>query len=134
VDSAQYIKRRDEYDFEMMISGWSQSFSPGNEQRYFWSSEAADVSGNYNYAGIKNPAVDILIEQIIEAEDFEHLKASVRALDRILLWNHYVMPNWHFKYFRIAYWNKFGRPEENPDFTVPYTTTWWIDPSLELNN
>ena len=134
VDSAQYIKRRDEYDFDMMVTTWPQSFSPGNEQRYFWGSEAADINGNYNFAGIKNPAVDILIEKIIEAEDFEHLKASVRALDRVLLWNHYVVPNWYIKYARVAYWNKFGRPDEDPDFGVPYVSTWWIDTSLELNN
>lgn len=115
----------------MMVTTISQSFSPGNEQRDFWGSEAADRGGSRNLAGIKNRVVDVLIEKIIAAKGFENLKAACRALDRVLLWNFYYIPQWHIKYFRIAYKNKFSRPKIRSPFAVSFIDTWWIDPEKE---
>ena len=126
VDAAQYQQRMDEFDFDMAVRTWGQSLSPGNEQRDFWSQAAADITGSRNVAGIKDPVVDALIEEIIFAEDREALITACRALDRVLLWGHYVIPNWHINYFRIAYWNMFGRPEVTPPFGMAFNA-WWVD-------
>ncbi|MBN1411759.1 MAG: ABC transporter substrate-binding protein [Spirochaetales bacterium] len=131
VDIPQYEKRIEKFDFDMAVMVWAQSFSPGNEQRNMWSTEAADRPGSSNLAGIKNPAVDSLINSIISAEGIENLTAATRALDRVLLWNFYSIPQHYIKYFRIAYWDKFGRPETRPPFNIPFFDTWWIDPEKE---
>ena len=111
VDQSQYINRLRSFDFDMIVSGWGQSDSPGNEQRDFWGSTAADSPGSRNRIGIKDPVIDELIELIISAPSRESLIARTRALDRVLLWNHFVIPNWHLKVDRILSWDKFGRPE-----------------------
>jgi len=135
VDSSQYQKRVEEFDFDMVVSGWGQSLSPGNEQLNFWGSESANEPGSRNLAGINNPAIDELIKLVIEAPDRAALVASTKALDRVLLHNHYVIPQYYGAFYRLAYWNKFERPE-----IVPYKAltleTWWIDPDKEaaLNN
>jgi len=130
VDSAQYSKRVETFDFDMLVLGWRQSLSPGNEQRDYWHSETADQEGSANYAGIKNPVIDELIKLIIEAPTREALVASTKAMDRVLLHNHYVIPQYYGSTYRIARWNKFDRPE-----IIPYkgltTSTWWIDPDKE---
>ncbi|MDY0008355.1 MAG: extracellular solute-binding protein [Bdellovibrionales bacterium] len=127
VDTAQYQKRMDEFDFDITVFTFAQSLSPGNEQRDFWSSEKADVRGSRNVLGIKNPVVDALIEQIIAAPDREELITRTRALDRVLLWNHYVVPQWHVSYHRVAYWNKFGHPDIAPKYGLGIVNTWWAD-------
>ena len=127
VDTAQYQNRLDQFDFDMVVTTWGQSLSPGNEQRNFWSSEAADTPGSRNLAGIKDPVVDYLIDKIITAPSREALVAATRALDRVLLWGHYVIPHWHIRVTRIAYWNKFSRPEVIPKYGLDLFT-WWIDP------
>lgn len=127
VDTAQYQKRMDDFDFDVTVSVFGQSLSPGNEQRDFWGSEKADVNGSRNIIGIKNPVVDALIDQIISAPDREELIARTRALDRVLLWNHYVIPQWHTSYHRVAYWDKFGHPETPPKYGLGIVTTWWHD-------
>ena len=114
VDSAQYKRRTDDFDFDIVVSGWAQSHSPGNEQRSYWGSAAADEQGSRNLAGIKNPAIDKLIDKVIFAEDRAELVAATRALDRVLLWNHYVVPQWYAPYQRIAYWNRFAYPASAP--------------------
>ncbi|HSR71317.1 MAG TPA: extracellular solute-binding protein, partial [Kiloniellales bacterium] len=128
VDSAQYINRLRSFDFDMIVASWGQSASPGNEQRDFWGSDAADSPGSRNYVGIEDPAIDDLIDLIISAPDRESLITRTRALDRVLLWNHFVIPQWHIEYDRILYWNKFGFPEEPPrqGTSINY---WWIDPA-----
>lgn len=131
VDSSQYVNRVDNYDFDMTSIVWAQSLSPGNEQRDFWSSEAADRPGTRNYAGIKDPVVDALIEKVISAPDRKSLVTACRALDRVLLWGHYAIPNWHIRIYRIAYWNKFSRPEIKPKYALGFIDTWWIDPVKE---
>ena len=131
VDSSQYVNRVDSYDFDMISVRWGQSLSPGNEQRDFWSSEAADRPGTRNLAGIKNPVVDGLIDKIITAPDRKSLVDACRALDRVLLWGHYVIPHYYVQTFRIAYWNKFEKPDLKPKYALGFIDTWWIDPEKE---
>ena len=130
VDSSQYEKRVEDSDFDMIVLGWSQSLSPGNEQLNYWSSSAADEPGSSNYAGIKNPVVDELIDLIIDAPDRASLVASTKALDRVLLHHHYVIPQYYGAFYRLAYWNKFERPEVIPDKSLTLET-WWIDVDKE---
>ncbi len=111
VDAPQYKRRSDSFEYDIIVQSFPQSFSPGNEQRSFWGSKAADKKGSRNVIGIKNPAVDKLIDKIIFAKDRETLVTTVRALDRVLLWNHYVVPHWYAAYERLSYWDKFGHPK-----------------------
>jgi len=127
VDSAQYENRLRDFDFDMVVYVWGQSLSPGNEQREFWSSAAADQPGSRNLAGLKNPAVDTLVDQVIAAPDRASLTIRVRALDRALQWNYLVIPHWHIPYTRLAFWNKFGYPAVTPLQGVQLNA-WWIDP------
>ena len=127
VDPTQFQNRVDAYDFDIMSGGWAQSLSPGNEQRDFWGSEAADRQGGRNYAGIKNPVVDALIDKIIFAPDRAALVAATRALDRVLLWNHYVVPQWHIGVIRLARWDRFGIPRPLPAYSPVDPMTWWMD-------
>jgi microcin C transport system substrate-binding protein len=126
VDSAQYRRRVDDFDFDVVVGGWGQSLSPGNEQRGFWGSDYADRPGSQNLVGIKDPVVDQLIEAVIAAPDRDSLVTRVRALDRVLQWSHFVIPQYHIPYDRIAYWKKFGRPEITPSQGVQFDT-WWIE-------
>ena len=130
VDTAQYQKRIEEFDFDMIVDVFPQSLSPGNEQRDFWGSKAADEKGSRNSIGIKDPTVDALIDFVISAPDRESLIARTRALDRVLLWGYYIIPHWHIQSFRVAYWDKFGRPELTPKYSLGFDT-WWIDPQKE---
>ena len=130
VDSAQYQRRVEDFDFDMIVAVRGQSLSPGNEQRDFWSSGKADVVGSRNLAGIKDPVVDELVELLINAPDRQRLIDRTRALDRVLLWGHYVIPHWHFRFFRVAYWDKFGRPQITPKYALGFDT-WWIEPAKE---
>jgi len=130
VDPAQYENRVRDFDFDVVVQSFRQSLSPGNEQRDFWSSAAADRPGSQNVIGIKNPAIDALIDKIIAAHDRKSLVTAVHALDRVLLWNHYVIPQWHVRNDRIAYWNKFGQPKITPKYGVALFS-WWVDPEKE---
>jgi microcin C transport system substrate-binding protein len=127
IDTAQYQNRLDDFDFDMVVGSWGESESPGNEQRDFWGSRAADTRGSRNLAGIKSPVVDALIDKIIQAPTREDLVTATHALDRVLLWGHYVIPNWHITYDRVAYWNKFSRPKIDPKYGIDLFA-WWIDP------
>lgn len=130
VDSAQYKRRTDEFDFDIVVGSFGQSESPGNEQRDFWGSTAADKPGSRNEIGIKNPAVDKLIDRIIFAKNRDELIAACRALDRVLLWNHYVVPQWHTPNERIAYWNKYVHSSTLPSRSVGFLQVWWQDQAL----
>ncbi len=130
VDSAQYHRRVDSFDFDIIIGRFAQSLSPGNEQRDFWGSAAADREGTLNIIGIKNPAIDSLIETLIFAPDRAELVAAARALDRVLLWNHYLVPQFYAPRDRVAYWDKFGHPKDLPGRTSVLTSllqVWWQD-------
>ncbi len=125
VDISQYINRLRDFDFDMVISSYRQSNSPGNEQREFWHSSSAERAGSRNLIGIQNPGVDHLVEQLIQAPDREQLVLRARALDRALQWNHYVIPHYHTNAYRIAYWNRFGIPDVRPKHSIGFET-WWI--------
>lgn len=127
VDPAQYENRMKQFDFDMTVVLWGESLSPGNEQRDFWSSAAADETGSQNYVGVRSKAVDDLVGLIISAPDRASLVTRVHALDRVLLQSYYVIPNWHLSYFRVAAWDKFSRPKISPPYTLALDT-WWIDP------
>ncbi len=126
VDSAQYQERTETFDYDMLVDVFGQSLSPGNEQRDYWTSAAASRNGARNTIGIKNPVIDALVEQIISAPDRDSLIARTRALDRVLLWGQYVIPHWHIQSFRLAYWNKFSKPEISPKYDLGFES-WWFD-------
>ncbi len=128
VDSAQYKRREDAHDYDIIIDSFAQSNSPGNEQRDFWGSAAAGRDGTRNTAGIKNPAIDKLIDKVVFAKGRDDLVAATRALDRVLLWNYYGVPHWHYPYERLVTWDIFGRPATLPSQTAALMRTWWIDP------
>jgi microcin C transport system substrate-binding protein len=128
VDSTQFINRERSRDFDMMTNSWGESLSPGNEQRGNWGSQAADQPGSENLVGIKNEAVDALIERVIFAKDRDELVAATKALDRVLLWNHYVVPQWTYGKQRTARWDRFARPEILPRYAASgFPTVWWWD-------
>lgn len=128
VDTAQYQRRMDSFDFDIAVASFGQSLSPGNEQRDYWGSAAAAREGSRNIIGIRNPAVDALIEQIIFAPDRASLVAATRALDRVLLWNHYMVPHW-WSPLRTARWDRYGLPETLPDYAPAggFPDIWWYD-------
>ena len=128
VDETQYVNRERNWDYDSTTEVWPQSLSPGNEQRDMWGSAAADRQGSRNYAGIKNPAIDAIIERIIFAKDRGELVAAAHALDRVLLWNHYVVPQFTYNKTRAARWDRFGRPERLPEYgSSAFPTVWWWD-------
>jgi microcin C transport system substrate-binding protein len=130
VDPAQYQVRTDAFDFDMTVGGQGQSLSPGNEQRDYWTCARANDPGTLNTPGICNPVVDELVEMIVNAPDRAELVARTRALDRVLLWNDYMVPQWHSRTFRVAYWDKFGRPPRNPRFALALDS-WWVERARE---
>lgn len=130
VDTSQYLERLRGFDFDMIVSSFPQSLSPGNEQRSFWHSASADMPGSRNYCGIKNPAIDTLVDLVIAAPDRDALILRCKALDRALLWGWYVIPHWHSTYWRVAFWDKFGRPEKLADYGLDFQS-WWIDTDKE---
>ncbi|MBK5009568.1 ABC transporter substrate-binding protein [Pseudomonas sp. S60] len=129
VDVSQYITRLRSRDFDMIVGGYPQSNSPGNEQREFWSSNAADNPGSRNFIGLRDPAIDQLVEALINADSRQSLIDHCRALDRVLLWGYYVIPNWHIKTWRVAYWNHIGHPKVSPKYDIGIDT-WWIKPDV----
>ncbi len=130
VDAAQYAKRtREDRDFDITINAFGVSPTPGVGERNFWSSAAADQAGSGNTGGIKDPAVDAILKRLAEAQDRETLTLAARALDRVLLWNQYIIPQWFRANYTIAYWDVFGRPEIRPIYSLGFLDTWWIDPA-----
>jgi microcin C transport system substrate-binding protein len=128
VDEPQYENRLRNWDFDIITHTWGESLSPGNEQRGYWGSQAADQPGSSNVVGIKNPAVDALIEQVIFAKSRADLVAATKALDRVLLWNDYVVPQWTYGKVRSARWDRFGHPDIMPKYgTSGFPTIWWWD-------
>jgi len=128
IDPTQYENRLRSWDFDIVVSSWGESLSPGNEQREFWGSQAADMAGSRNIIGIKNPTIDKLIDRVIFTRDREELVAATKALDRVLLWNHYVVPQWNYPKVRTARWDRFGRPAELPKYGLSgFPAIWWFD-------
>lgn len=129
VDPAQYQRLMDEFQFDMTVALFSESDSPGNEQVNYWTSGSAKQPGSDNLMGVVNPAVDALVGQLIVAPDRAHLVTIAHALDRVLLWNWYVVPHWHLQSVRVAYWDRFGRPDK-PVRTGVSFDSWWVEPKL----
>jgi microcin C transport system substrate-binding protein len=127
VDSPQFINRARSFDYDMIYSGWAQSYSPGNEQRFFFGSSTAGSEGSQNYAGVADPAVDALIEQLIVADDRATQEAVTKALDRVLLAKHFVIPSYTLRSTRAARWDRFSRPENLPEFSSGFPSLWWWD-------
>ena len=133
IDPALYSRRLDNFDFDMTVSVFGQAQSPGNEQRNYWHSAAADRPGSRNLIGIKEPAVDHLVEKIIYAQTQEELHAACKALDRVLWYGYYVVPNWYLARHRVAYRTIFARPETLPLYYSPFQAlmTWWRAPERQ---
>ncbi|NND49535.1 MAG: ABC transporter substrate-binding protein, partial [Rhizobiales bacterium] len=129
VDVSQYQQRVDTFDFDIIIGSFGQSLSPGNEQRDLWGSETADREGSRNTIGIQDKAVDYLVDRIIFAKDRPELVAAVHALDRVLMWNEFVVPQFYSADIRTARWNRFGRPDVVPDYGIAFMS-WWYDEDL----
>ncbi|MBF0620869.1 MAG: ABC transporter substrate-binding protein [Magnetococcales bacterium] len=128
VDASLYQRRVHDFDYDMIVSVFPQSHSPGNEQRNMWHSSTANTNGSRNYMGLSNPVVDAMVDHIIYAKSRSELITACHALDRILQTNHYLIPNWYIPYHRIAYANKFNRPATAPKFFQPlsWVYSWWI--------
>ena len=126
VDSSQYQARMLDYDFDMIKASWNVSLSPGNEQQFYWGSEVGKKDGSKNYAGVNSPVVDSLIETLIGAKTREELTTAIHALDRVLLWGHYVIPLYHSNTDRIAYWNFLEFPDEIPLYGL-VIESWWAN-------
>ncbi len=127
VDAAQYERLEGDFDYDMIVGSWGQSLSPGNEQRDFFSSEFADKKKGRNYVGIKDPAVDALVDAIIAAPNRAGLVAACRAMDRVLMWNHFVVPMWYKPADWVAYWKRVKHPEAMPGYSPGYPDIWWFD-------
>jgi microcin C transport system substrate-binding protein len=130
VDTAQYQRRMEIFDYDMTVVLFGESLSPGNEQREYFGSKAADQQGSGNLLGVNSKVVDQLIEELIQAPDRASLVAQTRAYDRVLQYGYYVIPNYHLSAFRVAYWNKFRRPATSPKYALGLDT-WWVDPAAE---
>ena len=126
VDPAQYTRRLTDFDFDMVVGAFGRILSPGNEQRGYWGTASADLPGGKNLAGVRDPVVDEIVELLIAAPSRQALVERTRALDRVLLWSHYVIPNWHLNAYRVASWDIFGRPDTRPRYGLGFDT-WWID-------
>jgi len=128
VDEAQYENRERSWDYDMIVGSWRESLSPGNEQREYWGSKSADVTGSRNLIGIKNPAIDKLIDRVVFAKGREELVAATHALDRVLLWNNYVVPQWTYPFVRTVRWDRFSHPDKLPEYGLgAFPTVWWWD-------
>ncbi len=127
IDTSQLQNRLNDFDFDMTISVFTQSLSPGNEQFDYWSSAKADVKGSRNLMGVHDPVVDALLEKLVHTHSREELVTLCRALDRVLLWNHYVVPHWHIGSYRVAYWDMFGKSDVAPKYGLNVADGWWID-------
>jgi microcin C transport system substrate-binding protein len=129
-DDSQYQKRLEEFDFDMVVSNFGSIISPGNEQKNWWGSKAADQKGSMNISGVKNPVLDEIIDKLIESESRDDLIVYSRILDRIVLFNHYLIPQFHIDHYRVAYWNKFSRPAISPKYDLGFDF-WWYDQDKE---
>jgi microcin C transport system substrate-binding protein len=125
VDSSQFVERSRKRDFDILYSGWAQSLNPGNEQAEYWGSKSATTDGTQNYAGISDPGIDKLIQRVIFAKDRDEHVAATKALDRVLLHHHYVVPSYTLRYARMAYWDKFDRPKDLPKYSSGFPSIWW---------
>ena len=128
VDEAQYENRLRNWDFDIVTYAWGETRLPGNELRDYWGSEAATRPGSGNVIGIEKPAVDAMIGHALLAKHYDDLVAAVRALDRVLLWNHFVVPQWSYNKLRVARWDRFNHPDPLPKYGISgFPSLWWWD-------
>lgn len=127
VDVNQYLHRLRTFDYDMIVATFPQSNNPGNEQREYWTSAYADQPRSRNLIGLKNPVVDALVEELIRADSRQALNTAAQALDRVLRWGFYVIPQYHLGATRIALWDKFGYPQPFPEYGLDLSA-WWVDP------
>jgi microcin C transport system substrate-binding protein len=128
VDDVQYANRLRQWDFDVVVEAWTETLSPGNELRDYWGSQAAVTPGSRNIIGIADKAVDSLIQRVVFAKNREELIAAARALDRVLLWNDYVVPQWIYGKVRAARWDRFGKPDRMPIYGLSaFPAIWWWD-------
>ena len=125
---ANFKRLQDSFDFDIVIRRIAQPLTPGLEQRNYFGSTFANVQGSFNIGGVNDPVIDTLIEKVVTAEDRRALTTAVRALDRVLMWNRYVITQWYKGSHNIAYWNKFNRPAYPPKFDMGVLDTWWFNP------
>ena len=126
MDTTQFINRMRERDFDMISGGYAANPFPSTNLKIVWHSGYLDST--YNTAGVQDPAIDYLIEKIDKNQaDKQALLNYGRALDRVLQWNFFVIPEWHLSKFRVAYWNQFSRPAIRPKYAIGFVDTWWID-------
>lgn len=131
VDTAQYQVRTDEYDFDMVVLGLTFYPPPGPELKSYYSSTVADVNSQGNFAAIRDPVVDALLDKIVTGTDLPTIQAQTRAMDRVLSWGWYLIPLWYNDTERLAYWDRFGKPETRGKYSVGFPATWWIDPDKD---
>ena len=131
-DDSQYIRRLDDFDYDMIVINYGSIISPGNEQKNYWSSFTADQPGSPNYMGVKNPVLDEIIDKLISAKSRDELVTYTKVLDRILLFNYYLIPQFHIGHYRVAYWNKISRPEISPKYDLGFDF-WWFDSEKAKN-
>jgi len=128
VDAANFKYRTDHSDFDIIVRRFVQPLTPGIEQRNYFGSANADIAGTFNVGGVKDPAVDALVEGVTQARTRAELVTAVRALDRVLMWNRFVIPQWYKGSHNVAYWNKFDRPRIKPRYARGVIDTWWFNP------
>ncbi len=126
-DDSQYIRRLEDFDYDMIVINYGSIISPGNEQKNYWGSATADQPGSPNYMGVKNPVLDEIIDKLISAKSREELVTYTKVLDRILLFNYYLIPQFHIGHYRVAYWNKISRPDVSPKYDLGFDF-WWFNP------
>ncbi len=126
IDQVAYMNKVQNFDFDMIVATYGVSLSPGNELRNYWGSKSASIKGSRNYMGLQSKPVDFLIEKVVTARSSKELTTAVKALDRVLTFGYYVIPNWHINTFRVAYWNKLKKPKISPKYDLGLFT-WWID-------
>ena len=131
-DDSQYIRRLEDFDYDMIVVNYGSIISPGNEQKNYWSSSTADQPGSPNYIGVKNPVLDEVIDKLISAKSRKELVTYTKVLDRILLFNYYLIPQFHISHYRVAYWNKISRPLISPKYDLGFDF-WWFDPKKAEN-
>ncbi len=130
VDPAQYQNRIRDFDYDMIMNRWGGSFPPGNELLNIFTSQSAKTPGSDNYMGAADPVLDELVQNVVSAKDLDRLTMAARVLDRVALYGYYVIPQWYAGYFRVAYWDKFGRPKIAPKYALGFDD-WWIEPARE---
>lgn len=131
VDVSAFENRMRNFDFDIISRRFAQPLTPGVEQRNFWSSASAKTVGSYNLSGIHDPAVDDLVEHIVKAPNRDALRTACRALDRVLMWGWYVIPHWYSGTVKLAWWDRFGKPETKPPYETGLMETWWVDPAKD---